>query len=93
MKNKQLYAKVEEALDTMRPYLASDGGNVEIIEITEDFVLKLKLLGACSTCPQSYMTMKAGIEEAVKKAVPQIMRIDAINLTPHPYLENIEDQL
>jgi Fe-S cluster biogenesis protein NfuA len=75
-----LLKRVEESLDTMRPYLNDDGGNVEVVEITEGMVLKVKLLGACSTCPQSFMTMKAGIEEAVKRSVPEIKSVQAINL-------------
>jgi Fe-S cluster biogenesis protein NfuA len=87
MTKETLHKKVDEALDIMRPYLANDGGNVEIAEITEDYIVKLNLLGACSTCPQSYMTMKAGIEEAVKRAVPIIRGVEAINITPHPYVD------
>jgi Fe-S cluster biogenesis protein NfuA len=77
-----LLQRVEEALDTIRPYLEADAGNVSIIEITEDKVLKLKLLGSCESCPMSIMTLKAGIEQAVKKAVPEIVSVEAINLTP-----------
>ncbi len=77
---KQLTAKVESALDTMRPYLNNDGGNVEVMEITDDMVVRLKLVGACATCPQSFMTMKAGIEEAVKRSVPEIKSVVAVNL-------------
>lgn len=79
--HKALLEKVELSLDTMRPYLNDDGGNVEVVEITDDMVLRLRLVGACSTCPQSYMTMKAGIEEAVKRAVPEIKSVIAVNLT------------
>lgn len=77
-----LLAKVETALDTIRPYLIADAGNVSIIEITEDKILKLKLLGSCESCPMSMMTLKAGIEQAVKKAVPEIISVEAINVTP-----------
>jgi Fe-S cluster biogenesis protein NfuA len=73
--------KVEAALDTIRPYLEADGGNVSIEEITADNVVKLKLLGSCGSCPMSIMTLKAGIEQAIKKAVPEITAIEAINLT------------
>ena len=78
-----LLKRVEKSLDTMRPYLNDDGGNVEIVEITNDMVVRLKLVGACSTCPQSFMTMKAGIEEAVRRAVPEIKSVVAINLTQY----------
>jgi Fe-S cluster biogenesis protein NfuA len=76
-----LLDKVEAALDTIRPYLLTDGGNVSVEEITQDNIVRLKLLGACGSCPMSIMTLKAGIEEAIKKAVPEIAGIEAINLT------------
>ncbi|MGZ3918807.1 MAG: NifU family protein [Bacteroidia bacterium] len=74
-----LYRRVEEALDTIRPYLEADGGNVEVIEITDEQVLKLELKGACKTCNMSAMTMKAGIEETIKRAVPEIKEIISVN--------------
>jgi len=76
-----LLSQVEAALDTIRPYLEADGGNVSVEEITPEGVVKLKLLGSCGSCPMSIMTLKAGIEEAIKKAVPEITSIEAINLT------------
>ena len=60
-----LLQKVESALDTIRPYLEADGGNVSVEEITSDNIVKLKLLGACGSCPMSIMTLKAGIEPAL----------------------------
>ncbi len=78
----QLKERVNKALDSMRPYLEADGGNVSIVEITDDFTVKLELLGACGTCPMSTMTFKAGLEEAILKAVPEINKVEAINLTP-----------
>ena len=76
-----LVDQVEAALDIIRPYLEADGGNVSIEEITPDNVVKLKLLGSCGSCPMSIMTLKAGIEQAIMKAVPEITAIEAINLT------------
>jgi Fe-S cluster biogenesis protein NfuA len=76
-----LLQKVESALDTIRPYLEADGGNVSVEEITADNIVKLKLLGACGSCPMSIMTLKAGIEQAIKKAVPEIEGVEAVNLT------------
>jgi len=76
-----LLQKVERALDTIRPYLEADGGNVSIEEITSDNIVKIKLLGACGSCPMSIMTLKAGIEEAIKRAVPEVVGVEAINLT------------
>ncbi|PTQ99725.1 Fe-S cluster biogenesis protein NfuA [Mucilaginibacter yixingensis] len=76
-----LIEQVESALDTIRPYLEADGGNVSIEEITPDNVVRLKLLGSCGSCPMSIMTLKAGIEQAIKKAVPEVTAVEAINLT------------
>jgi Fe-S cluster biogenesis protein NfuA len=73
--------KVETALDSIRPYLEADGGNVKILGITKEMVVQLELLGACGSCPMSAMTLKAGVEEAIKRAVPEITRVEAINLT------------
>lgn len=77
--NQELVDKVEIALDSIRPYLEADGGNVRIIDITEEKIVKVELLGACGTCPMSSMTLKAGVEEAIKKAVPEIKGIVAVN--------------
>lgn len=76
-----LFTRVEAALDSVRPYLETDGGNVRIIEITEDNTVVLELLGACGSCPMSTMTFKAGLEEAILKAVPEIKKVEAVNLT------------
>jgi Fe-S cluster biogenesis protein NfuA len=76
-----LLQRVENALDTIRPYLEADGGNVSIEEITTDNVVRLRLLGSCGSCPMSIMTLKAGIEQAIKRSVPEIESIEAINLT------------
>jgi Fe-S cluster biogenesis protein NfuA len=80
MTDTDILEKIEASLDTMRPYLKDDGGNVEIVDITDEGVLRLRLLGSCSSCPQSFMTMKAGIETAVKQAVPEIKSVIAVNL-------------
>ena len=74
--------RIENALDQIRPYLEADGGNVRVIEVTDDMVLKLELLGACGTCPMSAMTLKAGVEQTIKKAIPEIKSVEAVNLTP-----------
>jgi Fe-S cluster biogenesis protein NfuA len=76
-----LLQRVEAALDTIRPYLETDGGNVSVEEITADNVVRLKLLGSCESCPMSIMTLQAGIEQAIKKAVPEITGVEAVNLT------------
>ncbi|TDG37346.1 NifU family protein [Pedobacter changchengzhani] len=75
-----LTEQVEQALETIRPYLKADGGDVAVEEITAEGVVKLKLLGNCGSCPMSFMTMKSGIEQAIMKAVPQITSVVAINM-------------
>lgn len=69
--------KVEEALDTIRPAIAMDGGNVEVLDI-EGGVVTLRMMGACGGCPMSTMTLKRGIEERLRSMVPGIERVDAI---------------
>lgn len=76
-----LLERVEAALDTIRPYLEADGGNVSVEEITPDNIVRLRLLGSCGSCPMSIMTLKAGIEQAIMKSVPEIAGIEAVNLT------------
>jgi Fe-S cluster biogenesis protein NfuA len=78
----EFLARIESALDQIRPYLEADGGNVRVLEVTDDMVLRLELVGACGTCPMSTMTLKAGVEHSVLKAVPEIKSVEAINLTP-----------
>jgi Fe-S cluster biogenesis protein NfuA len=77
-----IFDKVETALNTVRPYLEADGGNVKIIEITDDMTVKLEFVGACSSCPMSTMTFKAGLEDTIRRTVPEIKHVEALNLTP-----------
>jgi len=77
----ELTERIDKALDNIRPYLETDGGNVKILEITDDMVVRLELLGACGTCPMSTMTLKAGVEEAIKKVVPEVKAVEAVNIT------------
>ena len=77
----ELVERIETALDQIRPYLEADGGNVALHEITDDMVVKLKLLGACGSCPMSIMTLKADVEQALKGAIPEINSVEAINIT------------
>lgn len=76
----EILKKVEEALDSIRPYLEADGGNVKILEISQEKVVRLELTGACGSCPMSTMTMKAGIEDAIRRAVPEITGVEALNV-------------
>ena len=77
----ELRRQIEEGLDTIRPYLMADGGSVRLLNITDDLVVELELMGACGTCPMSTMTLRAGIEQALKRAVPKITRVEAVNAT------------
>lgn len=70
---------VNKALDQLRPYLEQDGGDMELIEITEDKIVRVKLLGNCRDCSFSTMTMKAGLEEAIREVAPEILRVEAVS--------------
>jgi Fe-S cluster biogenesis protein NfuA len=70
--------RVEAALDKIRPSLQADGGNVELVDVTEDGVVKVKLMGACAGCPMSQMTLKAGIERLLKQEVPEVKEVVSV---------------
>lgn len=70
--------KIEIALQSIRPFLQRDGGDVELVEVTKDNVVKVRLLGACETCAMNSMTLRAGIEEAVMNAIPEIKSVQAV---------------
>ncbi len=80
-KKEDLSLRVEAALDNIRPYLVMDGGNVRVLEITKEKNIRLEFVGNCGSCPMSTMTFKAGVEEAIKKSVPEIGVIEVINMT------------
>ena len=69
---------VQKAIDEIRPNLQMDGGDVELIDVSDDGVVKVKLLGACGGCPMSQMTLKMGIEKHVKKEVPQVKEVVSV---------------
>ncbi len=72
--------RVEMALDDIRPYLEADGGNVRVVDISQELKVRLEFVGNCGNCPMSTMTFKAGVEEAIRRAVPEIKGIEVINL-------------
>ena len=72
--------KVEQALDTIRPYLKSDKGDVTVLDITPQNVVKLRFEGACRSCTMSAMTFKAGVEETILRMVPEITAVEALNV-------------
>ncbi|MFO7924023.1 MAG: NifU family protein [Bacteroidales bacterium] len=81
MENKtkeELLKKTAVTLDKVRPYLQADGGDIEVVELTDDNILKVRLTGACNGCPFSMQTLKAGVEQAIKSDIPEISEVVAI---------------
>jgi len=76
-----LLPRIEKALDEIRPYLETDGGDVKVLGVDDNNVVLLELLGSCGHCPMSVMTMKAGIEETIKRQVPEVSDVRAVNMT------------
>lgn len=76
----ELEIKVNAAIEQLRPYLQEDGGDMELVEISQEGIARVRLMGACSDCSMSMMTLKAGLEEAVKKAAPEIVSVEAVNM-------------
>ncbi len=73
-----LIQRIESALDTMRPFMIADGGNVELLGVDDTMMAQVKIVGSCSSCNMSHMTMKAGVEEAVLRSVPELKGIVAV---------------
>lgn len=74
----KLLEKVRITLEKVRPYLQSDGGDIELVDLTDEYIVKVKLTGACSGCPFSMQTLKAGVEQALIKEVPEIVEVIAV---------------
>ena len=75
LKNPDIINQIEEALSEIRPYLNDDGGDIELIEVTEEMIVKVRLVVACITCEISMQTLKNGVEASIKKAVPEIQKV------------------
>ena len=75
MANQEMFNKVNTIIETLRPYLQDDGGDIELIEVTDDLVVKVQLQGACGACPYSLMTLKNGVEQAIRKEIPEIKEV------------------
>ncbi len=73
-----MLGKVKDVIDEIRPMLKADGGDVELVEVTPDGLVRLKLLGACGHCPMSIMTLKMGIEKRLKEKVPEVKEVVAV---------------
>jgi Fe-S cluster biogenesis protein NfuA len=74
-----LIERIESALDDVRPHLAVDGGNVEFIEVTDDMKVIIKWVGNCEGCNMSAMTLRAGIEQAIRSRAPEVTQVEALN--------------
>ena len=79
-KRAEITGKVQNVIEQIRPYLQNDGGDIEFIELTDDNVVNVELLGACGSCPYSIMTLKGGVESAMIKAIPEIKSVEAVNM-------------
>jgi len=77
----ELLVRVIEALDEIRPFLNEDGGDLSVVDITEDGILKIEFMGACSSCSMNNMTFKNGVEDAIKRLVPEIKRVEPVNFS------------
>ena len=75
---KEIEEKIKDVLQQLRPYLQADGGDLSLAEITDDMVVKVKLMGACGSCPMRTMTLKAGVENTLKKQVPEVKSVEAV---------------
>jgi len=80
MSKEQIVAKVEKSIEVIRPFLQNDGGDISLVEVTDDYVVKVKLHGACGSCPYSIMTLKNGVEQAIIRDIPEIKEVVAVNL-------------
>jgi Fe-S cluster biogenesis protein NfuA len=77
--NTELHEKVMKAIDSVRPYLEADGGNIELVDITDEGIVKVRMTGACGHCPMSTMTLRAGVERAIILEVPSVRRVEAVS--------------
>lgn len=75
-----LVRKVKNVIEQVRPYLQQDGGDINFVELTDDMIVNVELTGACGSCPYSTMTLKNGVENTIRKAIPEIKSVEAINL-------------
>ena len=73
--SQELFDKVSSIIDNIRPYLQDDGGDIDLIEITDELVVKVQLQGACGSCPHSLMTLKNGVEQAIRREIPEIVEV------------------
>jgi len=75
-----LRMRIDRALAELRPFLRSDGGDITVLAVKDDLTVEVELQGACAHCAQAAMTMRAGVEEAVRRAVPEVTQVLAVNM-------------
>jgi Fe-S cluster biogenesis protein NfuA len=78
MVSQEIENRIKDVLEQLRPYLQADGGDLALAEITDDMVVKVKLVGACGSCPMRTMTLKAGVENTLRKQVPEVRSVEAV---------------
>lgn len=83
MNKEEIIEKVNQALEQIRPFLNDDGGDIELIEVTDDLFVKVRLLGACKSCSMSSMTIKGGVEESIKRVIPELKGVITIEDEAH----------
>ncbi len=77
-KNQEIIEKIQNVIDQIRPYIQQDGGDIEFVELTDDMIVNVQLKGACGSCPYSQITLKNGVETAVKKAIPEVKAVESV---------------
>ncbi len=80
MSKEEITKKISDAIEQVRPFLQNDGGDISLVEVTDDYTVKVELHGACGSCPYSLMTLKNGVEQAIRRDVPQVKEVVAVNM-------------
>ncbi len=78
LQDKELTQKIADVIEKVRPYLQADGGDISLVEVTDDMIVRVKLHGACGSCPYSLQTLKAGVEQTLVKEVPQVKEVVSV---------------
>ena len=78
--SQDLHQRINLALEELRPFLEADGGDIRLLDVDADLNVRVELHGACSHCSQAAMTMKAGVEEVIRRAAPEVKRVSAVNM-------------
>ncbi len=76
---KEINEKISQSIDKLRPYLQADGGDIELVEITDDYTVRVKLVGSCGSCPYKLHTLKAGVEQSLKREIPEVKEVVSVD--------------